>query len=66
MEVTYVVAQTGDDNDSDDGSVNEAVVAGVIAGVVVVLALVVLGIFRDLICITGNASSLSNMIYLIS
>ena len=45
--MTYVVAQTGDDNDSDGGSVNEAVVAGVIAGVVVVLALVVLGIFRD-------------------
>ena len=34
--MTYVVAQTGDDNISDDGSVNEAVVAGVIAGVVVV------------------------------
>ena len=49
--MTYVVAQTGDDNDSDGGSVNEAIIAGVIAGVVVVLALVVLGIFRDLICI---------------
>ena len=58
--MTYVVAQTDDDNDSD-GSVNEAVIAGVIAGVVVVLALVVLGIFRDLICITGNASALLNI-----
>ena len=55
--MTYVVAQTGDDNDSDDGSVNEAVIAGVIAGVVIVLALVVLGIFRDLICLNWKCLS---------
>ena len=59
--MTYVVAQTDDDNDSD-GSVNEAVIAGVIAGVVVVLALVVLGIFRDLICHYWKCQCSSNKI----
>ena len=45
VEVTYNVTRMGDD-DSDDG-VNEAIIAGVISDVVIVMAVVVLGIYRD-------------------
>ena len=53
VEVTYNVTRMGD-KDSDDG-VHEAIIAGVISAVVIVMAVVVLGIYRDTErCTTGK------------